>query len=121
MSESEEKYLRTVYTLTEKQNEIRSIDVAAMLGYSKASVSRAMKNLKENNYIIMKPYGRIALTPAGYKKAETIIEREAIISGFLQKTLGLTDELSLKYSIYMAHFIDQETLNRMRAGVVIAL
>ncbi len=49
-----EDYLETIYLLTKKRSgQVRSIDIANELGYSKASVSRAMKILRNNNYINM--------------------------------------------------------------------
>ena len=55
MHESGEMYLETILRLSEKNAIVRSIDVAQMLGYSKPSISRAMKNLKENGYISINP------------------------------------------------------------------
>lgn len=117
MSESEERYLKTVYMLAKSQGEVRSVDIASVLGYSKASVSRAMKILRENGYVVMPAYGQIYLTPAGMTEARNIVEREFIISGFLWQTLALDDELAAKYSANLAHLIDQDTLNKMKLEV----
>nr|WP_315024514.1 metal-dependent transcriptional regulator [uncultured Aminipila sp.] len=114
MSESEEKYLKTVFTLEKDHDEVRSIDVACTLGYSRASVCRAMKILKENEYITMDSYGRISLTQVGFIKAKSIYERESIISEFLKQTLAIDDELSAKYSAYVAHIIEPDTLNKIK-------
>ena len=76
MSESEEKYLKTIFILAEAQNEVRSIDIASTLRCSKDSVCRAMKILKEYGYITMESHGRINLTQPGYTKAKSIFIRE---------------------------------------------
>ncbi len=114
MRVSEEKYLKTIFILAKNQDDVRSIDVASILGHSKASVCRAMKILKENGYITMKSYGKINLTQIGLIKAQNIFTRESIISEFLQQTLAIDDGLSARYSAYMAHIIDQDTLNKMK-------
>jgi Mn-dependent DtxR family transcriptional regulator len=114
MRQSEEKYLKTIFTLSKNQDGVRSSDIASMLGYSRASISKAMRVLKESGYIIMEPYGKVNLTFNGYEKAKNIFEREAIISEFLQKTLNINDQLSAKYSAYVGHIIDPETLEKMR-------
>ena len=49
--ESAENYLETIYILSKKQSEVRSIDVAAETGFTKPSVSRAMKNLRQSGHI----------------------------------------------------------------------
>jgi DtxR family Mn-dependent transcriptional regulator len=49
ISESVEDYLESILVLQEKNGYVRSVDIANHLEISKASVSIAMKNLKENN------------------------------------------------------------------------
>ena len=51
IQESAEMYLETILRLSEKRSIVRSIDIAHDMGFSKPSVSRAIKNLKENGYI----------------------------------------------------------------------
>ena len=47
INESVENYLECIYVLKDKNGNVRSIDIANELGFSKASVSVAMKNLLE--------------------------------------------------------------------------
>ena len=47
LHESAEMYLETIYELSQKQNTVRSIDVAETMGYSKPSISRAVGLLKQ--------------------------------------------------------------------------
>ena len=51
IQESAENYLETILILKNKNGAVRSIDIANELGFSKPSVSVAMKNLRENDYI----------------------------------------------------------------------
>ena len=51
IQESAENYLETILVLKNKNGAVRSIDIANELGFSKPSVSVAMKNLRENGYI----------------------------------------------------------------------
>ena len=44
-------YLEAILVLQEKNGYVRSVDIANHLELSKASVSIAMKNLKENKFI----------------------------------------------------------------------
>lgn len=65
IQESAENYLETILMLSEKQPYVRSIDIATELGFSKPSVSVAMKNLRINNLILVNDEGHITLTDEG--------------------------------------------------------
>ena len=51
--ESAEDYLEKILMLTERNGEVRSIDIATEMGVTKPSVSIAMKNLRQAGYISM--------------------------------------------------------------------
>ena len=51
LQESGEMYLETIYILTKKINDVRSLDVAEYMNFSKPSVSRAVRLLKQGGYI----------------------------------------------------------------------
>lgn len=59
--ESAEDYLESILVLKERRGIVHSIDIVNELGYSKPSVSIAMKKLRENGYISMDPDGSITL------------------------------------------------------------
>ena len=69
IQESAENYLETILMLSEKQPYVRSIDIATELGFSKPSVSVAMKNLRVNNLILVNDEGHITLTDEGRRIA----------------------------------------------------
>ena len=60
--ESAEDYLESILVLQERRGHVRSIDIVNELGYSKPSVSIAMKKLRENGYISMDTEGLITQT-----------------------------------------------------------
>ena len=62
VSESVEDYLEAILVLQEKNGYVRSVDIANHLELSKASVSIAMKNLKENKFIKITDNHEIRLT-----------------------------------------------------------
>lgn len=55
--ESEEMYLETILLLQKKNQFVRSIDIAMELGYSKPSVSVAVKKLVSEGFIIVEVGG----------------------------------------------------------------
>ena len=73
--ESAEDYLEKILMLQEKKGSVRSIDIAVAMGFSKPSVSVAMKNLRENGYISMDPDGFIKLEAPGMEIAQRIYGR----------------------------------------------
>ena len=65
IKESAENYLETILILSKKIGAVRSIDVANEMNFTKASISVAMKRLREDEYIIMDADGIITLTDTG--------------------------------------------------------
>ena len=106
--ESEEMYLETILLLTERLCDVRSIDIATELNYSRASVSRAVGLLQKKEYIII-DNGFIKLTEAGLKKAKDIFERHEIITDLLKK-IGVSSELAEENACRIEHVISPELL-----------
>ena len=90
IQESAENYLETILILSQRQPYVRSIDIATELEFSKPSVSVAMKNLRQNDLIIMNEDGHITLTPSGLAIAAKMYERHTLISRMLMK-LGVNE------------------------------
>ena len=86
--ESAEDYLETILILNNRLGDVRSIDIAAELGFSKPSVSIAMKNLRENGYISVDSKGYITLLEPGREIAEKIYERHTFLSTWFME-LGI--------------------------------
>ena len=78
--ESAEDYLETILVLKNRLGNVRSIDIAHELSFSKPSVSVAMKNLRLNNYITVDENGYINLTDSGMAIAGKIYERHTFLS-----------------------------------------
>ena len=114
LQESGENYLETIYLLNEKNGFVRSIDVANELNFSKPSISRAMRILKEAGFILIERNGQIRLTEAGYHRAKAIYERHCLIKDFLIKTLQISDDLSDKDACRIEHVISDETFEQMK-------
>ena len=92
-NESVENYLETILVLSKKLPVVRSVDISNELGYKKSSISVAMKNLRENNYITMSDAGFISLTDSGKEIAEMIYERHELLSAWLIQ-LGVDPDIA---------------------------
>ena len=86
IQESAENYLETILVISKRKPQVRSIDIANELSFSKPSVSVAMKNLRLNGYINVNQEGYITLTESGLAIAEKIYERHELLSTWLIKT-----------------------------------
>ncbi len=106
--ESAENYLETILMLQNKKGMVRSIDIANELGFSKPSVSVAMKNLRENGYIAVNPEGYISLLPRGLEIAERIFERHTLLTQWLTN-LGVDPEIASEDACRMEHVISAES------------
>ena len=114
LQESGENYLETIFLLNQKNGSVRSIDVANELNFSKPSISRAMRILKEAGFILIEKNGQIQLTEAGYNRAKAIYERHCLIKDFLIKTLQISDDLADKDACRIEHVISDETFEQMK-------
>ena len=113
IQESAENYLETILILSKKKAHVRSIDIATELNFSKPSVSIAMKNLRENGYIIMKPDGYITLTEKGRAIADTIYERHQVISKMLMM-LGVSEQTATGDACRIEHVISPESFEAIK-------
>jgi len=119
IQESGENYLETILILQNKSGYVRSIDVANELGFTKASVSRAMSILKEAGLILMEQSGNLILTDTGRKKAEAVYERHTLIAKFLEMTLGVSPAIAAQDSCRIEHIISEESFERIKQFIQI--
>ena len=111
--ESGEDYLETILILEKRHGYARSVEIAAEMQVSKASVSVAMKNLKNGGYILMNGNYEITLTPRGREVAETIYERHVLFSEVLIK-LGVHRDVALRDACRMEHIISRESFTALK-------
>lgn len=113
LKESGEMYLESIYVLCKSQPEVRSIDVAEYMNYSKPSVSRGVGLLKSAGYIVVDKDGFITLTDAGKKMAESIFERHTTLTNILMM-LGVDEETASEDACRIEHVISQKTFDALK-------
>lgn len=113
IKESAENYLETILMLKKKNGSVRSIDVANELGFTKPSVSVAMKNFREDGYIVIDEDGNINLTPKGLEVAEGVYERHQTIAKVLM-LLGVDEQTAYEDSCKIEHDISQQTFEKLK-------
>ena len=114
--ESAEDYLESILILQEQCGSVRSIDIVNKLGYSKPSVSIAMKKLRESGYISMAADGTITLNDSGMEIASRIYGRHKTITRLFQHR-GVSPEQAAIDACKVEHDLSQETFERICAFV----
>ena len=112
--ESAEDYLEAILKLRENCGMVRSIDIVHELGFSKPSVSVAMKNLRENGYIRMDDDGYITLLPPGEEIAQRIYGRHKLLTQIFVQ-LGVSQETASADACKVEHDLSEETFEKIKA------
>lgn len=109
---SAEDYLEMILMLIPKKDRVRSIDIAKEMNFSRASVSRAMKNLKLDGYIIIDDSGYIHLTQKGMKIADTMLKRHTILTDFFTR-IGVDRETAEQDACKIEHDLSDQTFDAL--------
>ncbi len=113
IQQSAENYLETIFVLTKRNGIVRSVDIANELGFSKPSVSVAMKSLRENGYIEVMGDGHIALLEKGKIIAEKLYERHTVLTNAIV-ALGVSEEIAAEDACKIEHIISEETFDAIK-------
>ena len=114
--ESMEDYLETIYVLAKRLPVVRSIDIATELGYSKPSVSVAMKNLRNKGFVTVSQEGYITFTEQGEALASETFERHTVISDWLI-SLGVSPKTAQEDACKIEHDISRETFQALKKHI----
>ena len=111
--ESSEDYLEAILRIKEKQNYVRSVDIAKLLDVSKPSVTYATKKLKDSGFITMDNNGMILFTEAGEKIAiETWTRHKTLAKLFV--SLGVKEKQALIDACKVEHDLSEETFKAIQ-------
>lgn len=108
--QSSEDYLETILILKNRIGQVRSIDIVNESGYSKPSISIAMKKLRENGYISVDNDGFITLTEKGLDIASNIYDKHTYITKFLV-LLGVDENTAKEDACKIEHDISELSFN----------
>lgn len=113
IQESAEDYLEAILILKNEKGLVRSIDVAHRLEFTKPSVSRAVKLLREEGHVTVSPGGALELTETGREIAERIYERHRLLTRWLTE-LGVSEAQAAKDACRVEHDISAETFQKLK-------
>jgi len=116
LKESGEMYLETILVLSKSQQNVRSLDIARYMHYSKPSISRAMGILRNAKYISVDDSGYITLTNSGREIAEKIYERHIVLSSILE-SIGVDKETAAEDACRIEHVISDESFEALKKSL----
>lgn len=114
LHESGENYLETIYILQKNGAEVRSVDLARELQFSKPSVSRAVHTLEDQGYLHIQADGNLQLSPQGLEVARMIYERHLFLSQYFE-AIGVPETQAVADACRIEHVISRETFAQMKA------
>lgn len=113
ISKALEEYLKTMYILSKQNEKIRVTDIALKMNCTKASVNKAVNNLKEEGLINYESYGNIELTQEGQDLAKKILEAYDIVYLFLKDVLNLEEQTAKDDAEKLKSNMSDEALNKL--------
>ena len=113
IQESRENYLEAILILEKQKGNVRSIDVANYLDFSKPSVSVAVTNLKNALLLTVTPEGWLKLTDAGRALAEQVYERHLLLTKLLV-SLGVDEDTAQEDACRVEHVISQASFEKIK-------
>ncbi len=114
IQESGENYLEAILIIKQRQDTVRSIDLAKEMHFTKASVSRAVNKLKDNGYITIDSLGHLELTETGLATATRIYDRHRFFTDFLIY-LGVDEIVAAEDACKIEHVLSVESYQAMKA------
>ena len=109
VTEALENYLETILVLSQKKSGVHAIDVCAELGYSRPTVSEALKNLRIGGYVEVDEDHHIFLTSAGREIAVSMLDRHNTLATMLMN-IGVSKDTALADACKIEHDLSDETI-----------
>ena len=111
--ESEENYLESILMLSMQHQNVRAVDIANMLGFSKPSVSVALKRLREEDKVLVDDTGYLSLTESGMKIAKSTYEKHVVLTDVLI-SLGVNAYTASQDACRIEHVLSPESFTRIK-------
>ena len=113
LGESMEDYLEAIYVLSQQLESVRSVDVASYLGFSKPSVSHAVKVMSEKGLVRLDQGKILHLTDEGKEIAQSTYQRHRFFSDMLEN-IGVNKETAAKDACRIEHVISEESFEAIQ-------
>lgn len=113
LSEHQEMYLKTIFTLVQDHKVARVKEIAEELEVTKSSVSGAVKSLAEKGLVQYDPYSYVELTPRGEELASALLNKFDILTDFLVEVLDIPQDMARANACRMEHVVDDQVMQKL--------
>ncbi len=113
VTEAVENYLEAILVLSYRQPDVHAVDVCNYLGYSRPTLSVAIKQMREDGLITVSEENHIFLTESGKEAAEKIYERHNVIAAMLIQ-IGVSEEVAYADACKIEHDLSNETFAKLK-------
>jgi DtxR family Mn-dependent transcriptional regulator len=113
LSASLEDYLEAIFNLAKESKIARSKDIAKSLGVSRASVTGALRVLKDKGLANYKPYDYVTLTETGRENAAEVAKKHKILKSFFIDVLGIEPNIAQESACKAEHTLGPEVIARL--------
>ena len=113
LSAAMQDYLEEILNLSIQLGIVRVTDIAERLNLTKASVSQALNQLREQGLVMQERYGPVELTEKGLYYGRVVRRRHLVLRNFLTVVLKLDHETAEKDACEMEHAVSSETIERL--------
>lgn len=112
----EENYLEVIYILQQRNESVRSIDVAEYLSVAKSSVNSAVNKLLTQQYITFEDDKIIRMTAEGEKIAEFVYEKHLYLKKLLCK-MGIDETEADEIACLLEHILKEDSFKKIKKFV----
>ncbi len=113
LSASLEDYLEAIFNLSKDSSVARSRDIAKALGVSRASVTSALRALKQKRLVNYKPYDYVTLTDGGRCAAAKVVQKHKILKSFFEDVLGIETDVAQQAACKAEHNLGAKVIARL--------
>jgi DtxR family Mn-dependent transcriptional regulator len=113
LSASLEDYLEAIFNIAKRSKVARSKDIAQSLGVSRASVTGALRMLKDKGLANYRPYGYVTLTETGQAAAAEVVRKHDVLKSFFIKILGVEPDVAQQAACKAEHALGPDIIARL--------
>ncbi len=115
LSASQEDYLEAISQIAGEEGVARAKEIADTLGVQRASVTGALRMLRDNGMIHYTPYANVTLTEQGRTRAREIIHRHDTLRRFFQHILDIEGTAAEEVACRVEHAVSDAVMDRLTA------
>ena len=116
ISSSVEDYLEVISELVDMKGYAATLDISRYMNVSAPSVTKMLKKLDADGYLIYEKYYGINLTGEGQRIADIIKQKHGILLEFFE-ILGIGKEIANQDAEGIEHYLNPKTIRQIRKFV----